>query len=52
MLYSHTDIDITPEEIVEQFAQCHPRRMLLLLIDLITIIKVNNSNMNIINLQI
>ena len=28
MLYCHTDIDISPEEIVDQFAQCHTRCML------------------------
>ena len=29
LLYYHQDIDITPEEVVEEFACCHPRRMLL-----------------------
>ena len=29
LLYCHSDIDISPEEIVEQFAQRHPRRVLL-----------------------
>ena len=29
MVYCHTDIDISPEEIVEQFAQRYLRRMLL-----------------------
>ena len=51
MLYSHTDIDIRLEEIVEQL----PNATLdacYCLIDLITIIKPNNSNMNIINMQI
>ena len=46
MLYCHTDIDISPEEIIEQFAQRHPRRMSLVnldyMINLITIINVNN----------
>ena len=29
LIYYHQDIDITPEEVVEKFACCHPRRMLL-----------------------
>ena len=30
MMCYHRDIDITPEEVVEEFARCHPRRMLLI----------------------
>ncbi len=24
MLYYHQDVDLTPEEVVDEFAQCHP----------------------------
>lgn len=30
MLYYYQDIELTPEEVVEEFARRHPRRMLLL----------------------
>ena len=29
MLYYHRTVELTPEEVVEEFAHCHPRRMLL-----------------------
>ena len=29
LLYNHRDIELTPEDVVEQFATCNPRRMLL-----------------------
>ena len=29
MLYYHRDIEITPDEVVDEFSRCHPRRMLL-----------------------
>ena len=29
MLYYHRDVEITPEEVVEEFSRCHPRRLLL-----------------------
>ena len=29
LIYKHRDIQLTPEEVVEEFAQSHPRRMLL-----------------------
>ena len=30
MLYYHRDVQITPEEVVDEFARCHSRRMLLI----------------------
>ena len=30
MLYYHRDVQITPEEVVDEFAHCHSRRMLLI----------------------
>ncbi len=29
MLYYHHDVEITPDEVVDEFARRHPRRMLL-----------------------
>ena len=29
MLFFHREIKISPEQVVEEFARCHPRRMLL-----------------------
>ena len=29
LLYNHRDVKLTPEEVVEEFSLCHPRRMLL-----------------------
>ena len=30
MLYYYRSVDITPEEVVEEFAHCHPQCMLLI----------------------
>ena len=30
MLYYHCDVQITPEEVVDEFSRCHSRRMLLI----------------------